>query len=372
MKYDIPFAKPSITEREIKYATDAATSGWGKRCYEYINNLERKFATYLDVPYCIATSSCTGALHIALRAIGILPGDEVIVPAITWIGSVAPITYEKAIPVFVDIDPITWCIDIEEIEGVITPKTKAIVAVHLYGNLCNMSKLREIANRHSLYLIEDAAEALGSMWNNKAAGSIGDIGVFSFHGTKTMTTGEGGMLAIKSEEIFEKALIQSNHGRKASRHSNFWMDEVGVKYKMSNIQAAIGCGQLERINELVERKREIFEYYKKKLESLPVVMNTEGIDEYNSYWLPAVVATDVLMEKRRDEIVAKANAMGIGLRPFFYPLSRFPMFDKYSQLRNSTIVSRSGFNLPSFHDISRVELDSVIEYVRESIAETIN
>lgn len=367
MIHDIPFAKPSITQLEIDYATDAASNGWGKKCYEYINKFEDSFASYLNVKHAISTSSCTGALHIAMRALSIKDGDEVIVPEITWIATAAAVTYERAVPVFVDIDPKTWCIDPNKIEAAITSKTKAIIAVHLYGNLCDMARLREIADKHGLYLIEDAAEALGSEWQGLKAGSIADIGVFSFHGTKTITTGEGGMFVCNREDIYQKALLQSNHGRKPTKHTIFWMDEVGVKYKMSNVQAAIGLGQIERIEELVLRKREIFDFYYKNLSDLPVSMNTQNLGDINSYWLPAVVDNANLTEAKRDQLLEAANQNGIGLRPFFYSLSRFPMFSNLKESSVASRICRSGFNLPSFHDITKEQLYVVISEVRKVI-----
>ena len=366
--FDIPFAKPSITDREVAYATDAAANGWGKKCYEYITRFERSFAEYLGAKHAIATSSCTGALHIAMRALGIGDGDEVILPEITWIASAAPVTYERAKPVFVDIDPKTWCIDVTKVEAAITPRTKAIIAVHLYGNLCDMARLREIADRHGVYLIEDAAEALGSQWQGRKAGSVADVGVFSFHGTKTITTGEGGMLVCQRGDIYEKALLQSNHGRKPSKHTTFWMDEVGVKYKMSNIQAAIGLAQIERIEELVTRKREIFAYYQSELAGLDVDLNPENPGDVNSYWLPAVVAHGGLSEEKRDAMLEEANAQGIGLRPFFYPLTRFPMFSHLKESPVSAKVCRAGLNLPSSHAMTEDDLKVVVAEVRKGLS----
>jgi perosamine synthetase len=362
MVYQIPFAKPSITEREIKYACDAAANGWGIRCYDYLEKFERTFASYLDTPFSIATSSCTGALHIAIRSLSIGHGDEVIVPEVTWIGSVAPITYEHATPVFVDVDPKTWCISPQAVEAAITPKTKAIIAVHLYGNLCDMHKLRKIADKYNLVLIEDAAEALGSSWQGLKAGSIGDIGVFSFHGTKTMTTGEGGMLVCRSESLYTKALIQSNHGRKASRHASFWMDEVGLKYKLSNIQAAIGLAQIERIEELIARKREVFHYYNEHLMGFNCQLNCEAAGDINSYWLPAVIIPG-LNEEKRDSVLKEANKVGIGLRPFFYPLTRFPMFSNYQTSPVAASLAKSGINLPSYHDITNEDMDIILDQI---------
>jgi len=364
-KFDIPFAKASMSNIEINYANDAVANGWGKKCYEYIDKFEVKFKEYLGTNYAIATSSCTGAMHIAVRALGIGVGDEVIVPEVTWIATVSPLIYEKATPVFVDIDPVSWCMDVSKVESLITPNTRAIIAVHLYGNLCNLNELRKICDKHNLYLIEDAAEALGSELHGRKAGSIGDIGVFSFHGTKTITTGEGGMLVCRDAEIYEKALLQSNHGRRPSKHTAFWMDEVGVKYKMSNIQAAIGCGQLERIESFIDRKREVFYNYRSKLEKfLDLSMNYEGEDEKNSFWLPALTCVDLLKEDERDVIVQNANNLGVGLRPFFYPLTRFPMFSHYPVSETAQKISSSGINLPSYYDITEKEMDVVIEKIK--------
>ena len=367
---DIPFAKASISSIEINYANDAIRNGWGKKCYDYINKFESNFSEYVGTNYAISTSSCTGALHIAIRALNIGSGDEVIVPEITWIATVSPIIYEKAVPIFADIDPITWCIDTTKIEGLITEKTKAIIAVHLYGNLCNIEALREICSKYKLHLIEDAAEALGSEINGRKAGSMGDIGVFSFHGTKTITTGEGGMLVCNDPDIYERALLQSNHGRKPSKHTSFWMDEIGVKYKMSNVQAAIGCGQLERVEEFVDKKREIFSYYKSKLVQFSdIKMNYEGALDKNSYWLPAISCFSYLDEEKRDLIIQRANKKGIGLRPFFYPLARFPIFAGSVSSRNALVISSTGINLPSFHEITTNELDIVLQEVEKGLCQ---
>ena len=189
----IYYTKPSITDLEVRYATDAAMNGWGERCYEYIGRFEDLFREHLGVRYAIATSSCTGALHMGLAALGIGPGDEVILGDINWIASAAPVTYVGAKPVFVDVLPDTWCIDPEKAEASINSRTKAIIAVHLYGNLCDMDALLSIGEHHGIPIIEDAAEAIGSQWHGKRAGSMGNFGTFSFHGTKTITTGEGGM-----------------------------------------------------------------------------------------------------------------------------------------------------------------------------------
>jgi len=241
MKPRILYTKPSITELEVRYATDAAANGWGDHCYDYINRFEGAFKQHLGVQYAIATSSCTGALHMGMAALGIGPGDEVIMADTNWIATASPIVNLGAKPVFVDILEDTWCIDPDKAEAAITPRTKAIVAVHLYGNLCDMDRLLAIGEKHGIPVIEDAAEAIGSVWHGQRAGSMGKFGAFSFHGTKTMTTGEGGMFVTNDAELYERVLTLSNHGRARGQTKQFWPDAVGFKYKMSNIQAAIGC-----------------------------------------------------------------------------------------------------------------------------------
>ena len=257
MKSRILYTKPSISELEVRYATDAAANGWGDQCYAYINRFEALFKEHLGVRYAVATSSCTGALHMGMAALGIGPGDEVIMADTNWIATASPIVNLGATPVFVDILEDSWCIDPQKVEAAITPRTKAIVAVHLYGNLCDLSRLLVIGDKHGIPVIEDAAEAIGSVWHGRRAGSIGKFGTFSFHGTKTLTTGEGGMFVTNDEALFERVLTLSNHGRARGQSKQFWPDAVGFKYKMSNLQAAIGCAQMKRIDELIQRKRDI-------------------------------------------------------------------------------------------------------------------
>jgi perosamine synthetase len=240
--------------------------------------------------FAIATSSCTAATHMGLRALGIKKNDEVILADTNWIAVVAPITYLGAKPVFVDIKKDTWCIDANKIEDKITKKTKAIIGVHLYGNLLEINKIKSICNKYNLHFVEDAAEALGSSYNNKKTGTFGDFSVFSFHGTKTITTGEGGMFLTDNEELYNKVLIYNNHGRSSNMQEKMWSDELGYKYKISNIQAALGYAQMKRINIILKRKREIFQYYFKNLSKIDgLSMNPEYKNTKNSFWMPNIV-----------------------------------------------------------------------------------
>lgn len=363
MKPRIHYTKPSITELEVAYATDAARNGWGERCYEYINRFEELFKQHLGVKYAIATSSCTGALHMGLAALGVGPGDEVILADTNWIASAAPITYLGAKPVFVDILPDTWCLDPQRVREAITPKTKAIIAVHLYGSLCEMDELMAIGEQHGIPVIEDAAEAIGSVYHGKRAGSIGKFGAFSFHGTKTVTTGEGGMFVTNDADLYEHVLTLSNHGRAKGQTKQFWPDMVGFKYKISNIQAAIGCAQMERIEELIIRKREILHFYRDKLGVLPgIMMNPEPTNTINGAWMPTVVF-DAKTGITREKLQAEFSAENIDARVFFHPLSSMSMFEKHGQNRYAFDLPKRAINLPSFHDISPAEQQRVINVI---------
>jgi perosamine synthetase len=359
------YTKPSITEVEVAYATDAARNGWGDRCYEYIVKFEELFRRHTGARYAIATSSCTGSLHMGMSALGLGQDDEVILGDTNWIASAAPITYLGAKPVFVDVLANSWCLDPDLVEAAITPRTKAILAVHLYGNLCEMDRLLEIGARRGIPVIEDAAEALGSKWAGSPAGTMGIFGAFSFHGTKTITTGEGGMFVTNDEQLYKKTLALSSHGRVAGQVKQFWPDYIGFKYKMSNVQAAIGCAQMERIDELINRKREIFEYYQKRLGEVPgVTMNPERQSTVNGYWMPTLVfapETGVT----RERLVETFKAADIDARVFFHALSSLSMFVPCPENRNSYSIPGRAINLPSYHDMTRDDLDRVVAVVTQ-------
>jgi perosamine synthetase len=360
------YTKPSIGELELEYVMDAVRSGWGDHCYDYIKRFEREFSIYLGVRHAVATSSCTGALHLGLRALNIGAGDEVIVGDINWIASAAPIFYVGATPIVVDVLQDSWCLDPQAVAKAITPRTKAIIAVHLYGNLAPLDELKTLAERHGLYLIEDAAEALGSEYKGRKAGSLSTFSVFSFHGTKAMTTGEGGMLATNDEEIRRRVEQLNNHGRAANDMRQFWPSELGHKYKISNLQAALGCAQLERIHELVSRKREIFLRYREVFAAaLPeVAMNPEPPGTLNSFWMPTVVLTKD-QSSRRDAVLEHMRKSGIDARVFFPPLSDTPVFKDLpcAATPHAHDLSRRAFNLPSYHEMTDSDQQRVIDSV---------
>ncbi len=356
----IYYAKPSITELEVRYANDAATHGWGDDCYAYITRFEKLFSEHIGTKYAHATSSATGALHLGLAALGIGAGDEVILADTNWVASVAPIVHLGAKPVFVDILPDTWCIDPEAVKKAITKRTKAILAVHLYGNLCHMDALEQVAKQHGLYLIEDAAEAMGSHWQGRQSGSRGVFGVFSFHGTKTVTCGEGGALVTNDADLYEKVTMLNNHGRKNGDMRQFWASEIGYKYKMSNIQAAIGCAQMQRVKELIERRREIFFNYYKKLKDIgsinlnPIPSN----DEEYGYWMPSIVFSKQcgISQTKALEVLATNNIEG---RAFFAPLSLQANFMAQKQNIISHDIYLRAINLPCYHDIDTEQINFI-------------
>lgn len=364
MKRKILYTKPSITDLEIKFALDAATNGWGEKCYDYISQFENQFAQYLGVKHALATSSCTGALHMGLAALGVGPGDEVILADTNWVATAAPIIHLGAKPVFVDILADTWCIDHTKVEDVITPQTKAIIATHLYGNFSNLPSLLELGEKFGISIIEDAAEALGTTFLNKKAGSMGRFGTFSFHGSKTITTGEGGMFVTNDSDLFQEVFTLSNHGRKLGQKKQFWPEKIGFKYKMSNLQAAIGCAQLQRIDELVLRKVEILDFYRSKIE-IPgfTSMNPIRKDVFNGAWMPNVVfdtSLGLTFERISESLVVE----GIDARPFFHPLSSTNLFGSFSgkNIVAYDLPTRS-INLPSYHDIQESELELISSVV---------
>ena len=370
MKSKIHYTKPSITELEVSYATDAARNGWGEKCYDYINKFETKFKEFTGADYAIATSSCTGALHMGLAAIGVGLGDEVIMADTNWIATASSITYLGAKPVFVDILEDTWCIDPEKIEAAITPRTKAIIAVHIYGNVCEMDKLLAIGDKHGIPVIEDAAEAIGTKWHGMHAGTMGKFGTFSFHGTKTLTTGEGGMFITNDAQLYKKVLTLSNHGRAKGQTKQFWPDEIGFKYKMSNIQAAIGFGQMERIDELVGNKREVFQAYQSQLKNISgLSMNLEKEDTVNGYWMPTVVF-DKMTGVTRESLQQLFINENIDARVFFYPLSNLPMFENNPSNLNSWDLPNRAINLPSYYEISFTEINRVVGVIKSILKRT--
>jgi perosamine synthetase len=364
MNEKIVYTKPSVGELEAHYANDAVRNGWGAKCYEYIEKFEDSFKDYLGVEYAIATSSATGALHMGMAGLNIGKGDEVILADTNWVASIAPIIHLGATPVLVDIEESSWCLSVSEVIKAITPNTKAVLAVHLYGNVCAMGELKTVCDPKGIYVIEDAAEAIGSEYNGLRAGSMGVFGAFSFHGTKTITTGEGGMFVTRNKRLYDKVLTLSNHGRSKSQQKQFWPDMLGFKYKMSNIQAAIGLAQIQRVEELVNRKKEIFSIYETEINKLDgVSLNQPVIGRDSGYWMVNVVFESYL-EVNREMLLDYFSAENIDARVFFWPLSSLDFVCKRHKTPVAYDLSNRSINLPSFHDITNEEQMRVVEVIK--------
>lgn len=370
----IPVAGPWITDKEIQYVTDAVTNAWYGNANMYHQRFEKAFAEYLGVKYAIALPTCTSAIHLSLLALGIKEGDEVIIPDATWIASSAPISYVGGTPVFADIDPQTWCLSPESFEACITTRTKAVIPVDLYGGMPEMDAIRAIAQRHGISIIEDAAEALGAEYKGKRAGSFGDTGVFSFHGSKTVTTGEGGMLVTNREDLYNRIQVLRDHGRQPGDRM-FWNTEVAYKYKMSSMQAALGLAQLERIDELIDLKRKQFEWYRLELEGVEgITLNVEPKNTLNAYWMVTVVL-DPKFGLNKTQLMERLGERGIDSRPFFHPLSSIPAYEDHEQAviareRNTTCyrISPYAVNLPSALSLTREH----VRFVCDSLKQVLN
>jgi perosamine synthetase len=360
-------AGPSITQKEIEYVLDAVTHGWNDNCDAYLKRFEKAFADYLGVCFALTTSSCTGALHLALLGLGVGPGDEVLVPEITWVATASAVAYTGARPVFVDVEPDTWCMDPQSARRAVTPRTKAVVPVHLYGHPANMVALTQLAREHDLKVVEDAAPALGAEVNGRKAGSLGHAAAFSFQGAKIMTTGEGGMFVTDDEALFDRVRQLADHGR--DRFRPFHVGMVGYKYKMSNLQAALGLAQLERLDELVARKRLIFDLYRHRLAGVTGLrLNAERHWARNTYWMTSAVL-DEGAGVGRDDLMAGLRERHVDSRPFFPALSSFPMFESRAE-QNPVAgrVARQGINLPSGHNLTEQDVERVCRALVECLS----
>ena len=368
----IPVAGPWITELEVKYAADAAATAWYDDANAYVARFETAFAAYVGRRFAVALPSCTSAIHLALIAWGIGDDDEVIVPDATWIASCAPVSYVGAKIVLADIDPATWCLDPLDFERLITPRTRAVVVVDLYGNMPTMDAILAVARERGIRVLEDSAEAIGSRYRGKPAGAFGDVSVFSFHGSKTLTTGEGGMLVTDDEDLLARVLFLRDHGRRPGDRQ-FFNTEIAHKYKMSALQAALGLAQLQRIEELVGKKRTVFSWYQRRLPGTDLVLNPEADEVFNSFWMSTVLWPGELRIDKFD-LLERLAAKGVMTRPFFSPLSSLPAFAKApdgerARAANSASydICARGLNLPSALNLEENDIDRAISMLLEEL-----
>ena len=367
-KRDINVAGTHITDLEEKYVLDALRNGWyGDRKYYYCEQLQKEFAEYHDRRYALMTTNCTSAIHLLLAGLGVGQGDEVIVPECTWIASASPITYLGAKPIFCDIEEDTWCLDPESVRSSITPNTKAVIAVDLFGNMPDMKELEKLCNDNNIFLIEDSAEALGSIYHGRKAGSFGVGSTFSFHNTKTMSTGEGGMLLIDDDDLYHRCVKLRDHGRGPDTKPYF-NDIIGYKFMPFNMQAALGLAQFHRIDELVGIKKKHLKMYRSQLSDLDLKFNIEPEGITNGAWITAMVIGNSYNTDKH-EFINAMNSEGIPIRPFFYPLSSIPAFNLEDLHRDKNTVSydisNRGVNLPGAPTLSDDDIMFICSKIRK-------
>jgi len=358
---EIPSAGPWITEKEVAYVADACARGWYDNWHGYLDRFEQAARELTGNRFAIATSSCTGALHIAMAALGLKPGDEVIVPETTWIATVTGVCYVGATPVFVDVEKDTWCMDPECFRAAITPRTTAVIPVAMYGHPPEMHAINAIAAEHGIHVIEDAAPGIGSTYHGRPVGSLGLAAAFSFQGAKPLVCGEGGLLATNDEDFYERAYYYWDHCREPSKI--LYCTDIGFKYKMSNIQAALGLAQLERAEEIINKRRQIFFWYRERLEGIEgLSMNVERPGVRNSFYVPTIVL-DRDFRISPQELMDRLNAEGIGNRPFFRCISKLPMFESVDTPIADHLAAR-GVNLPCTTLLTEDHVDHVCRAVR--------
>lgn len=362
----VPYTQASVSRDDAIAAYESILSDVGPNYAAPIRRFEDRFASFIGVDFGLATSSCTGALHLALAALGIGPGDEVILADTNWVATVAPVVHVGARPVFVDIDPISWCIDPVRVEEAITPRTRAVIATHIYGNVAAVDSLACLTRDRGLALIEDAAEAIGSRLRGQHVGSFGDVAVFSFHGTKTISTGEGGMVVSSDARLMDRMRILADHGRDPSEERQFWPSEIGFKYKMAPVLAAVGLSQLARVEELIAGRQRVLEHYRSAFgEQSGIRLNHAPSDVEHGAWMPTL---EFLEETgiTRDDAMRHLSDAGVGARVVFWPLSSTPPFTGmlHAPTPNSYRFSRSAVNLPSSSNMDEDALACVVEAVR--------
>lgn len=355
----IPVYKPCFSGREKLYINECIdTLAIAKGAF--IHRFEKEFAQFLGVPYSTTVCNGTAAIHLALLAAGIGPGDEVIVPTLTYIASVNVIAHTGAQPVLVDSQYPTWQMDPEDVLRKITARTKAILAVHLYGAPCDMDALTAICREHGLILIEDCAEAVGAEYRGRKIGTFGDISAFSFFGNKTITTGEGGMVTSSNRELMDRACHLKGQGVSPVRE--YWHDTLAFNFRMNNIAAAIGVAQLENVQPILAKKRCVAQWYRQKLQGLPLELHEEAEGTTHGYWMCSALAAN---REMRDALRAHLRRSGIETRPAFHPAHTMPVFFREESFPVAEDISRRGFNLPSYPALSEELVDQVCSSIQQ-------
>jgi perosamine synthetase len=362
----LPISKPFIGAREKELVLDALDSGWVSSIGKYIDEFETNFARYCGTEYALAVNNGTTGLHLALATLGLQPGDEVIIPDLTFVATANAVAYTGATPVLADIDADTLCIDPASVKSLISERTKAIIPVHLYGHPADMDALVAIGDAHGLDIIEDAAEAHGAEYNGRKVGGLGKCGVFSFYGNKVITTGEGGMLTTNDREFYQRAKRLRDHAMSPTRR--YFHEERGFNYRITNLQAALGVAQLERIEDFLGRRAEIMGWYNAEIATTASVrLNRVKNWAKSAFWM-ICLEVDWLDETRRDVLMQKLRERGIDTRPYFCTMSSMPMY-KQEPLPISARKAQIGLNLPSYFELTKQEVQRVGSGVNEILKE---
>ncbi len=373
----IPVYKPSFGKKEEKYVLDCLKSGWISSLGPYVNRFEELMASHYNVKHAVALSSCTAALHLGLLSMGVEPGDEVIIPDFTLIVSASTVIWSGAKPVLVDVDRDTWCMAPSKVEEAITERTKVIIPVHMYGHPADMGPLQNLAEKYNLKILADCAHAHGVEYKQSEKNILGDVSAFSFYGNKTLTTGEGGILLTNDDRVASKVRLLMNQAFKTPR---FQHDELGFNYRMTNIQAAIGCAQIEQLDEIIHLKIKVADAYRKALSEIPEIqLPVESNWAKNSFWVFGIVLRN-RQKFDRDLLMKSLFKHGIDTRPFFFPIHRQPVFqakeslrlDNYPEIAGSFPVSdhigMNGFYLPSSPRLSMDEINYICDTLKELLA----
>lgn len=362
----IPVASPSLIGNEQKYVIDCLESNWISSNGNYIEKFERSFAEFLGAKHSIACCNGTTALHLALLALGIGSGDEVIVPTLTYVATANAVAYTGAEVVLADCEPLTWNIDPDVLEPLITPKTKAIIPVPLFGHPCDLDPILALAKKYGLYVVEDSAEALGAKYKGNFCGSLADISTFSFYGNKTITTGEGGMVVTNDDDLAARIRLYKGQGMDPGKR--YWFPVIGYNYRMTNIAAAIGLAQLENVHLFLNKRRKIAAWYTELLSEMPdIILPT--VQEYaeHSWWMYSVLVEDGC-GRSRDEVMEALATYGIETRPFFYPMHTMPVYAHRTtgNLLVSESVSAKGINLPTYYDLSQQDVEFIATVLKNN------
>ncbi|MGE5223978.1 MAG: DegT/DnrJ/EryC1/StrS family aminotransferase [Omnitrophica WOR_2 bacterium] len=358
----IPVSEPLLSGKELEYVSECIKSGWVSSLGHYIQDFEGQFARFCGSKYGVAVSNGTTALHLALVSLGIGPGDEVILPSLTFIATANAVRYTGASPVFADSEKETWNIDPQDISRRITRRTRAIIPVHIYGHPVDMDPILALAEEHHLQVIEDAAEAHGARYKGRRVGSLGKVGTFSFYGNKIITTGEGGLLTTSDGDLDARARFLRDHAM--SSEKRYWHTDVGYNYRMTNIQAALGVAQMERIEEFIERKRWIAHTYNQLLENVPgISLPPEAEWAFSVYWMYSILVTEKY-PLNRDGLMEKLRSKNVDSRPFFYPIHVQPPYQCSESLPVAERLSQQGINLPSAVTLTEQDIERVAAIIR--------